>query len=294
MCKSFHISIWSETAAIRYLDRLETALSNEPGDNVFRRGKMKRYIIVIVFILAVCAAIFRYSPAVNSNPQPVQNKAAMKWKQDYVNKIAPIMMRDPLLEMLGQTDSAIPYTYEEAVKLTGHSCLVVAAAWSMTRRALGELYPKGEIPVRGQITVQAPGAEDEWNIGVIGEVMTYITGAAPRSGFSGSAFGKGNALAIRRNKLIYTEKPSKTAPPMMQWVFTRTDTGKTVAAKWNIKLVQPPISEEIIAVPGKALAAGEFTQEETAAFVKNWNDAARFVLQNSDTLDGLVTVTPLE
>jgi hypothetical protein len=272
----------------------ETALPNEPGDYVFRRREMKRYIIVIVSTLAVSSAIFRYSPALNSNPQSVQNKAEMKWKQDYINKIAPIMMRDPLLEMLGQTDSAIPYTYEEAVKLTGHSCLVVAAAWSMTRKALGELYPQGAVPVRGQITVQAPGAEDEWNIGVIGEVMTYITGAAPMSGFSGSAFGKGNVLAIRRNKLFYTEKPSKTAPPMMQWIFTRTDTGKKVAAKWNIKLVQPPLSEEIIAVPGKALAAGEFTPEEIAAFVRNWNDAARFVLQNADRLDGLVTVTPLE
>ena len=255
---------------------------------------MKRSIIVIITIIVVCMAICRDSLAENSNLPPVQNKAEMKWKQDYINKVAPIMMRDPLLEMLGQTDSAIPYTYEEAVKLTGHSCLVVAAAWSMTRKALEVLYPNGEVPVRGQITIQAPGAEDEWNIGVIGEVITYITGAAPMSGFSGSAFGKGNALVIRRNKLFFTEKPSKTAPPMMQWIFTRTDTGKNVAAKWNIKLVQPPLSEEIIAVSGKALAGGEFTQEETAAFVRNWNDAAKFVLQNADALEGLVTVTPLQ
>ncbi len=260
---------------------------------------MKRFRVAIVAILAFWPAVSASGSAVKS-PQKSEPKAQdnsrseMKWRQNYIDKVPPIMMRDPLLEMLGQTDTAIPYTYEESVKLTGHSCMVVAAAWSMTRKALVELYPNGEAPVRGQIAIQAPGAEDEWNIGVIGEVMTYITGAAPKTGFPGSAFGKGNALAIRRNKILYTEKHVNLAPPMMQWIFTRTDNHRKVAAKWNIKLVQPPMSEEIIAVPGKRLAAGELTPEESAAFIKKWNDAANFVLQNADTLDGLVTVTSLE
>ena len=42
------------------------------------------------------------------------------------------------------------------------------------------------------------------------------------------------------------------------------------------------------------MTAGEFTPEETAAFVKNWNAAANFVLQNADTMNGMITVTLLQ
>jgi len=219
--------------------------------------------------------------------------AGFEWRQEMIGRVPPILMRDPLLEMLGQADSAIPYTYGEAVKLTGHSCMVVAAAWTMTRKALGELYPEGEIPVRGQIRIEAPGSPGEWNLGVFGQVMTYVTGAASAGGFSGSAFAKGNASAARRDKLVYAEAPLGLAPPEMEWLFTRLDTGAKAAARWDIRMVRPPLSEETIAGPGAALAAGRATRGEAEAFVRQWNDAAAFVLENADTLEGLFTVRPV-
>jgi len=233
------------------------------------------------------------APARPAQPAADQEGSAEKWNYDYITQVPPIMMRDPLIEMLGQTDEPIPYYYEEASKLAGHSCMVVSSAWMMTKLALEALYPNGEVPVRGQIQIESPGSEDEWNIGVFGEVMTYITGAAPKTGFSGSVFAKGNPLTTRRNKLLFTDEPVGTAPPQMQWVFTRLDTGKSVAVSWNITKVQPAISEKTLTEPGNALASGSATPEEVAEFNKNWNDAALFILQNAGKVEGLVTVKAL-
>jgi hypothetical protein len=88
-----------------------------------------------------------------------------------------------------------------------------AGAFVIARKALDELYPGDEIPVRGQIKVYVPGAEDQWNLGVFGEVITYITGAAPKTGFNGSEFGQVNDLYVRQNKMIYTDLPIPTPPP---------------------------------------------------------------------------------
>jgi len=120
----------------------------------------------------------------------------------------------------------------------------------------------------------------------------YITGASPKTGFSGSFLGKGNPLAIRRNKMVYTEEPVGTRPPKMKFIFSRIDTGQSVAVSWNITLVQPPISEKILAKPGYKLASGAATPEEAEKFNKNWNDAALFLLKNP--VKGLITVRVVE
>ena len=121
------------------------------------------------------------------------------WDQDYISEVPPIMMIDPYLQIFGQSQVAVPYTYETAVKLAGHSCGAVTGAWTITRKALEVLYPGGEVPVRGQIQVEAPGAEDEWYVGVFGEVITYITGAAPKTGFIGAEFGQTDDVFVRQN-----------------------------------------------------------------------------------------------
>ncbi|MBN2119037.1 MAG: hypothetical protein JW730_20885 [Anaerolineales bacterium] len=260
---------------------------------------MKKLYFVLAALVIAALALSACAPAPATEAAAVekeQSQAATgaKWNYAYIQQVPPIMMRDPLIEMLGQTDGPIPYYYEEAAKLSGHSCMVVAAAWTMTKLALEQLYPDGEVPVRGQITIQSPGAEDEWNIGVFGEVMAYITGAAPKTGFSGSVFAKGNPLTVRRNKMLYTEEPIGTAPPKMEWIFTRIDTGKSVAVSWNIALVQPAINEKVLTEPAGKLASGTASPEEAAKFIKDWNDAALYLLENAGKVDGLVTVRVLE
>jgi hypothetical protein len=228
-------------------------------------------------------------PVVASAAEP-----ASVWTQDYITKVPPIIMKDPFLELLGQTKSPVPYTYEEVVKMSGHSCMMTAASWIMTKMALEKLYPDGQVPVRGQIKIQAPGAADEWNIGVIGQVMAFITGAAPNTGFNGGVF-KANDLFIRKDKIAYTKEPTGTKPSKMEWIFTRTDTGKKVAVKWDLSKIQPPpLNEEMLKMMGKKLATGEAAPEEYAMFHGKWNGATKYQLENANKIEGLFTARMIE
>ena len=120
----------------------------------------------------------------------VASGEAFEWEQEYIAEVPPIMMIDPYFQIFGQSQGPVPYRYEDVVKQAGHSCGATTGAWTITRKALEALYPDGEIPVRGQIAVEAPGAEDEWYVGVFGEIISYITGAAPKTGFNGAEFGQ--------------------------------------------------------------------------------------------------------
>ena len=215
------------------------------------------------------------------------------WDQEYITEVPPVMMIDPYFQIFGQSQVAVPYTYENAVKLAGHSCGATTGAWTITRKALEVLYPGGEIPVRGQIQVEAPGAEDEWFVGVFGEIITYITGAAPKTGFIGAEFGQTDDVFVRQNKMTYPDEPTGTMPPQMEWVFTRIDTGAKVGVNFNLAVITPIATPERQAM-GKKMAAGEATPEEVADYVQYWNDRAKFVLENADTLDGFFTVTVYE
>ncbi len=267
---------------------------------------MKKWSFVFTMLTIAILAVSACSPAPAAAPietapveaapaEKAQSESTIKaeWTQDYITQVPPIMMKDPYLIMFGQTEGAIPYTYEEAVKLSGHSCGATAGAFTITRKALEVLYPDGETPVRGQIRVLAPGAEDQWYIGVFGEIITYITGAAPKTGFIGAEFGEVNDVFVRRNKMIYTEEPTETQPPMMKWIFERIDTGKKVSVQFNLAVITPIATPERTAM-GKKMALGQATPEEAADYIKYWNDRARFVLENADTLDGFFVVTVVE
>ncbi len=204
-----------------------------------------------------------------------------KWEYDYIREVPPIMMKEPYFEIFGQRQDPLPYTYEEAVKLAGHSCGAITGAWTITKKALEILYPNGEVPVRGMIAVEAPGAEDEWFVGVFGDVIMYITGAAPETGFIGSEFGKANNVFVRQDKMVYSKEPTKQLPPAREWIFTRLDTGKKVGVKFNLVIITP-IPTPAKSALGKKMALGEATPEEEIEYYKYWNDRATFVLDKQD------------
>jgi len=223
---------------------------------------------------------------------PENDGSDFVWDQDYITEPEPIMMRDPYFEIFGQSQEPVPYYYEEVVKVAGHSCGATTGAWTITRKALDVLYPDGEIPVRGQIYVEAPGAEDEWFVGVFGEIITFITGAAPHTGFIGAEFGQTDDLFMRQNKMVYSEEPTKQLPPMREWIFTRLDTGAKVGVKFNLVIITPIPTPGRQAM-GKKMAAGEASPEEAADYIQYWNDRARFVFDNAD-MDGLFYVNVYE
>ena len=230
------------------------------------------------------------TPEAAAEEAAAQPESGFDWDQDYIREVPPIMMIDPYFQIFGQSQVAVPYTYENAVKLAGHSCGAVTGAWTITRKALEVLYPNGEIPVRGQIAVEAPGAEDEWFVGVFGEVITYITGAAPKTGFIGAEFGQTDNVFVRQNKMVYPDEPTGTLPPKMEWIFTRLDTGAKVGVNFNLAVILPIATPERQEM-GKIMAAGEANPQEAADYYEYWNARAKFVLDNADTLDGFFTVT---
>ncbi|MBS3920262.1 MAG: hypothetical protein KG012_15435 [Deltaproteobacteria bacterium] len=219
-------------------------------------------------------------------PEPLTSET--KWLVDYIEKIPPVLMKEPFLELLGQTDRPVPYTFREAVKLAGHSCGAVAGAWVITRKALQTLYPD-TLPVRGRIKVTMPGAEDEWYVGVFGEVITYLTGAAPKTGFPGAEFGQ---AYNRRNLMNYREKPSGIPPAKMVWIFERIDTGAKVAIRYDLNQIKPPQTPERTEM-GAKVASRKATPEEVREWREYWNARAKFVLDHGDTLTGFFVVEKL-
>jgi len=277
---------------------------------------MKRLSIALAALVAAALTLSACAPAItpetaNAAPEPTQapTEAAAGeapaaaepalldpaegavWTQQYITAVPPIMMIEPYFAIFGQTEGPVPYYYEEAVKLAGHSCGATAGAWTITRKALEVLYPNGEVPVRGQIAVEAPGAEDEWFVGVFGEIIAFITGAAPRTGFNGSDFAA-NDLFVRQNKMVYSAEPTGQQPPMREWIFTRLDTGTKVGVKFNLAIITPLPTPARVEM-GKKVALGQATTEEAADYIQYWNDRARFVFENQD-MDGFFTVTVYE
>lgn len=244
---------------------------------------------VTILSLSLLITVFSVGPAFCDPPEKKGG-----WIQDHVLDVPDIEMYEPFFDLFGQREPGrvVDYTYEEAVKLVGHSCGATSSAWEIAKKAFEILYPD-ETPVRGEIMVYAPGAEDEWNIGVIGEVITYITGAAPKTGFSGAEFGNGagpfpgDPVYVRRNKMVYTEEPVGTWPPNgMVWRFGRIDTGAQACIRFNYvgpTGIQPPAGPDWVAL-GAKVASGMATPEEVEQYTTWWNDRVEYVFDNADSL----------
>ena len=87
---------------------------------------------------------------------------------EFFDAVPRIRVRDPLAQFLGAAaEGVFEYGYVDAVKLAGHSCPTVAAAYLLTRAALRALYPDA-LPERGGVRVELQGrfADDGWAGGV--------------------------------------------------------------------------------------------------------------------------------
>lgn len=175
-----------------------------------------------------------------------------------------IFLRDPLAEFLSATQGGIlEYGYLDAVKLAGHSCPTVAAAYNLTRLCLATLYGD-QLPERGGIRVAFADKIDGGASGVIASVVTLLTGAAGDGGFPGLA-----GRFSRRQLLAFgTEQP-------LAFRFTRIDDGTSVAAEVDLSPVP--------AVPGTSALlqrclSGSASAAERASFGQLWQDRVRRIL----------------
>jgi len=183
---------------------------------------------------------------------------------DFFDLVPAITLYDPLAEFLGAADGGLlEYRYVDAVRLAGHSCPTVAAAYTLTRRALLALYPEG-YPERGAVRVSFREDALSGVTGVMAAVATLLTGATADTGFKGLAgrfdrrqllsFGQAMAAEIR---------------------FARLDTGALVEASADLRRV--PASPEMGPLMQKCLA-GDAAAHETAEFRRLWQERVRAVL----------------
>jgi len=155
--------------------------------------------------------------------------------RDFFRQVKPIRLREPLAETLGAVEgsgTALTYTFAEVVRLAGHACPTVAGAYLSCQKALELLYP-GEIPVRGEMAVTVYGEPDEGVYGVMAQVFTFLTGAAPLTGF------RGLGHKFKRKDLL-AFNPRKIDAQAMCFEFKRLDNGRAVLVKFSPQLIPLP------------------------------------------------------
>jgi formylmethanofuran dehydrogenase subunit E len=182
----------------------------------------------------------------------------------FFDEVRRIVVRDPLAEFLGAAEGGlIEYRYADAVKLAGHSCPTVAAAYWMTLKALEYLYPDS-LPQRGGIRVDFRQDQLSGVTGVIANVVSLLTGATHDTGF------KGLGGQFDRRRLLYFS--ARIAEEIR---FTRIDTGQAVDIAAQLQSV--PFAPQTFALMQKCLE-GSATPQETAEFRECWQARVRMLL----------------
>lgn len=188
----------------------------------------------------------------------------------FFDEVPPITLHDPLAEFLGAARGGLmTYHFADAVRLAGHACPTVAAAWLMTTRALGALWPDAT-PVRGGVRLEMRGTRSEGVTGVIAKVAELVCGAAGDEGFKGLA----GRFDRRQARFGADEMIGELA-------MTRLDTGSRVEALVDLSKVPPdpamrPFMEKCL--------DGCATTDEAAAFGRLWQDRVRRILIAGDAV----------
>lgn len=147
---------------------------------------------------------------------------------DFFDEIPRLRVQDPLAKFLGcSQDGVLEYGFADAVRLTGHSCPTVAAAYWLTCLALERLYPDS-LPQRGGIRVDFREDARSGSTGVVATVVQMLTGAAGGTGFKGIDGRYGRVGLIR------------FAPDLLGSMrFTRLDTRAAVDAIADLSMAPP-------------------------------------------------------
>ncbi len=183
---------------------------------------------------------------------------------DFFDVVPTISLYDPLAEFLGTTkDGILRYGYFDAVRLAGHSCPTVAAAYWSTYKALASLY-QDAMPVRGEIRVEFGQDSASGVTGVIANVVSMLTGAMSDNGFKGI----GGRFDRRKRLFFAVEIP-------VEMRFTRLDTNQTVQVATNLKLV--PASPRLPKLMASCIS-NTATAAETAEFRQLWQARVRSIL----------------
>lgn len=182
----------------------------------------------------------------------------------FFKQVPSISLKDPLSDVLGASASGVlSYTYEDVVKLAGHSCPTAAGVYLMLLKGLEKLYGDS-LPQRGNIRVTVKGVLGEGTVGVVANIVTMVTGATEQSGFHGIG-GKFD----RRNLLTFDE----TLP--YDLVLERLDTHRRVGLNYNPAIVpsDPKMGEWM-----QSVIAGSADDDVKGWFKNGWQERVRRIL----------------
>ena len=186
----------------------------------------------------------------------------------FFDEVESIVLKDELAQFLGvNDDGVIEISYPDIVKTAGHSCATVAGAYLIALHGLKALF-KDELPKRGEIKVELKKSSTDDNAGVVGCVLSNITGATTDYGFGGIPTGKFN----RRELLFFS------ADIEYGVVFTRLDTGKSVGVNYMPKRLVDPMSILMSAIGEGA------TAEDKESFPVRFQEMVKTVLENGDVV----------
>lgn len=182
----------------------------------------------------------------------------------FLDDVPRLRVQDPLARVLGSAENGIlEYGFGDVVRLTGHSCATVAAAYWLTWLALEQLYPD-KLPQRGGIKVEFRDDARSGNSGVVATVVQMLTGAAGGSGFKGLGGRFSRAGLIR------------TRPDLaMALRFTRLDSQAAVDVGVDASsLPGQPETDALVAL----LTSGKATAEQEHSLGTLWQARVRSLL----------------
>jgi len=190
----------------------------------------------------------------------------------FFDDIEKIVLKDELASFLGVNDDGIiELGYPDIVKTAGHSCATVAGAYLIALYGLKALF-KDEIPKRGEIKIELKRSTTDENAGVVGCVLSNITGATTDYGFGGIPGGKFN-----RRGLLFYEAPIET-----DIRFTRLDTGDKVGVNYHPGKVVNPMKILMSAIGPDA------TKESKASFPQRFQEMVKTVFDHADSVIEIV------
>jgi formylmethanofuran dehydrogenase subunit E len=188
----------------------------------------------------------------------------------FFDTIKPIKLQDPIANILGVfSKGEYEISYLDVVKSAGHSCPTVAGAYIMTQAALEALYAE-ERSVRGNLKVEFAEDIEEGVAGVIGNVVSHITGATDKSGFKGLQ-GK----FARHSLMFYNADINASAR------FTRIDTGKSVDVFYSHNAI--PADPNMMPLMQKIMQ-GLAQPQELERFGALWQKRVEDIFNNLDAV----------
>ena len=194
----------------------------------------------------------------------------------FFDDVATIEVVDPIAAVLGAFENGeYEISYVDVVKSAGHSCPTVAGAYLVTSEAMKVLYPNERV-IRGDVDVAFKEELEDGVAGVIGNVVSHITGATDKSGFKGLG-GK-----YARHSLMHFHADINSSAR-----FTRVSNGKSVDVNYNPNSI--PADPQMMPLMQKILSGGA-SADEKRLFGELWQERVKRIFEN---IDKVITVTEI-